>query len=66
MAWGWRRRLPDGRRLQLVWNKVDSEQIAYKPVDQVMSVSNPIGTQIPSAGGVVVVNDEPRYIFTRP
>jgi hypothetical protein len=63
---GYEFRLPDGRRLQLVWNKVDSEQIAYKPADQVMSVSNPIGTQIPSAGGVVVVNDEPRYIFTRP
>ena len=57
--------LTDGRHVQIVWNKADNQQILYQPQDRVKSISNPIGTQIPVTGATVVVNDEPRFIFTR-
>jgi hypothetical protein len=57
--------LSDGRRLQIVWNSVDGERIAYR-VDggRAIGVSDPVGTQISTAGGIVV-GDEPRFIFFR-
>ena len=57
--------LPDDLHLQIVWNKADSQQVAFRPEGRLMWVSNPIGTQLAANGGVVAVGDEPRFIFLR-
>jgi hypothetical protein len=58
--------LADGRRLQIVWNNVDTEQLTFEPEGRLTSVSNPVGLPIPVSGRYVAVSDEPRYVFSRP
>jgi len=57
--------LADGRHVQVIWNNADGDQISYSPNGKLMSVSDPVGTQISSTGSAETGGGEPRFGFTR-
>jgi hypothetical protein len=56
----------DGRLVQVVWNQVDEEAIAYAPGGTILGAVGPIGEEVAPTAGAVAVGPDPRFIFYAP